>query len=235
MAKCPNNRDEFIADEKCAECGQNTKCLEKLISDKHCDLNFRGPICLSATCNDENRNICDKVAEIRDALTNCKLFSNPGMKNLNKCLECPYASFTKCEQANLVTKNLLLTFSEAQEIIEEQLEGMLREFEGCFGKFAFDEKDCWKNCEFKVGCLRHSKIIPTSKCIYFPITDKNIKETPAPSELCDKCTFQKKFCKPLIDEKLKEVKLKLEATKAFNKFYTLDEIRANFIINVEEE
>lgn len=164
------------------------------------------------------------------------------------CSECEESLYKKCE---IVETNLRKFPHLAYEsTIREDLENEIRMTEddgACLGSFEFNETDCFKECDFKITCLRKTGIkerppfdsdempnyLPV--CKYFPSFDEinankdhDYFEKTSPEnfmkELCSKCPFEQN-CKDfilsvrdwIINEKFKRV--------IFTNFYTLRQIR----------
>ena len=228
LAECAN-KDFNLKDPKCQTCPENIACFINTKSSlEGCRLN--DPKHHEAYCNIcqyDDRTLCLKIKEVqRQREDGCKHFGNPASQpSLEKCLICKEDVFKSCEHTDLQFKNLGLSPSEVNQALENQLLELRTEDGKCFESFSF-ETACWEDCDYKVRCMRAGGIVPSEKCTYFPeeITlDRSIT--------CENCNFSH-ICKEIYTLSLVEIKKEKEKKKLFQSFFSLGEIRNQFI---EEE
>lgn len=200
---------------------------------------------------------CHFLGDISSARKDkCKNFGtlniNLKMENVRECSICKEERYLLCEMA----ESNLRKFPnlESNSKIKREFEGEVDRMKGdgsCFGIFEFDKDDCFKECDFKVACLRRTGIQPPpvfkkeempifhSSCKKFPtfniieeIHERKKEGAKFPDfleETCDKCPM-KNECSKFIENVREWIEEKEKARKIFTNFYSLRKIRKEIMI-----
>jgi len=229
--RCDEEYD--ITSEECFACKDKKECVEeyaKKISEKNSSCLFfkkdRILHCESMTgiCSERQIMACRVVRSCKfiifpRPMEPCKNFGTPHREKKEKCISCDL--FSLCEIHDFMMRNPKMTIELTRQNIDKQLRELREEIGGCYGNFLF-EKTCWEDCDFTIRCLKESGIIPGRDCGFFNIDKGGL------SEECNYCLFSNS-CKKEWECFQKELMEKREAKKMFITYFSLKEIRDEFL------
>jgi len=218
--------ENFIAGNKdCMTCPNNIDCVIEYAKSIGCWHIEAGERCLTKkySCSPEMEQVCQKIANIIYFQRNiCPNFSDTSKNNIASCLLCPEETFTKCETFEEVRKNLSLDPDEIGRTILREKSKLLTDNEDCFGNFDLENEQCWKDCVYKISCLRTKGIKAGKECALFPATN-NLKIEQFKPE-CLGCMLRER-CNIDYEEISERLKKEIEEKKLFRSFFSLSEMR----------
>lgn len=230
--------------EECTEREKRRKCSSGL----DCEENSVPPEMVEA---------CHFLGDISLARKEkCKNFGtlniNLEMEKIKECSICSKERYMLCE----IAESNLRKFPnlESNSKIKSEFEDEIYRMKGdgsCFGIFEFDKDDCFKECDFKIACLRETGIKPppTFEEEEMPKFHPNCKKFPNFNiieeihtrkkeggkfpdfleETCDKCPM-KSECLEFIKEVRTWIEKRENARKIFTDFYSLRKIRSEIMV-----
>ena len=224
-------REYNMDSEECFSCKKKKECVEKYAEkiskeDPNCRFFIKNVVlsCDMNSCSQRQKLACKTIKNRNDfkdlGEIACENFGTPYLETLTNCINCNEKIFLECEIMDLLLRNPELTFQSAQRIIENQIKELRNEFNGCFGRFAF-ETICWKSCEYNIRCMRESGIVPGEKC-------KNFNKNGNFGQVCADCEMLD-FCKEVWGEAQIQIRKEAEAKKLFMNFFSLKELRDTFL------
>ena len=217
--------------EDCYTCKENIGCLEVVAP---CKSDFTIPEKRArcyAPC--EHRDTCNKLTDFYfERHAHCINFGEPEKNTIVDCARCPNLIFKECELAEFQIKNLNRTRNEAETTRKMEIEDLREELDTCFEHFDTDsDSPCWVDCSYLVRCLKESQILPDGKCKMFPATNVEIDD-PFTIDLCKNCLFLKS-CKIIYEGRVETQKKKIDERKIFTNFFTITQIRDEFMYEEE--
>lgn len=225
----------IIEDKECSECESNLECFNLLRKELNCiknktDFDIDLTICHKNGCSYYQREFCKNLNKIeQNKKLVCEFFSEPKITR-KECVLCKKEIFSSCQihDPKIMITNPLLSLNEIGKHISEQIFELQTEPDGCFENFGF-EKTCWEECDYALDCLRRSGIVPGKACRRFPeVNEKNFKEANLRPTCLAFCKF-KDLCLKTLEGIIKEMEFSFDEKKLFTNFYSVNEIRENFI------
>jgi hypothetical protein len=222
--------DPINAKEKgCNVCNDNLDCI---VATRSCGI---GTIWSRLHCGNDCNFTMDTICRTMNIISqkrekyNCINFGKPKKNPLEKCTICDWDTMQECEIFEFWARNLKrANISSVIEFRDTEVNGMRTdESDTCFEHFRTDHDDtCWKDCEYVLRCLRHAEVSPNGLCYKFPVPIEDQELNSFCTE--DTCLFRK-TCETTCDKKGGEFKAEIERKKLFTNFYTIGQLREEFM------